>query len=168
MKLGLLLPPPSPQGKLGDRPRHRPLGHCPARPLRNRRDIVADDLHPPVFVRRERGHVEAEADRPVGQRPAVENRPQMIAPVLDEHAVIEIDPALLAYRRLVWRRAQLALESPAIWGAVETLAMVLNELYWPDSEEVGEHECTMPGATARAIIRRAGVHPGIELPKKLP
>jgi len=92
----------------------------------------------------------------------------MIAPVLDEHAVIEIDPALLAYRRLVWRRAQLALESPAIWGAVETLAMVLNELYWPDSEEVGEHECTMPGATARAIIRRAGVHPGMELPKKLP
>jgi hypothetical protein len=68
-----------------------------------------------------------------------------------------------AYQEMVWRRAQLALENEAIWEAVSELAEYLNEFFWPEEEEVGEHERTMPGPMARAMIRRAGVEPGMKL-----
>jgi len=64
-----------------------------------------------------------------------------------------------AYRRLVWRRAQLALENDAIWNAVEELAAALNN-YWPAGKRLGEETGTMQGAVAQAIMRRAGVFPG--------
>jgi hypothetical protein len=65
-----------------------------------------------------------------------------------------------AYRRMVWRRAQLALENETIWQAVSVLADALicdpREL-----DDPGVHPQAMPGATARAIMRRHGVFPGI-------
>jgi hypothetical protein len=61
-----------------------------------------------------------------------------------------------AYRRLVWRRAQLALENETIWSAIEDLADILSH-YFPLGEAVGTETETVPGATARAIMRRKGV-----------
>jgi hypothetical protein len=68
-----------------------------------------------------------------------------------------------AYQEMVWRRAQLALDNEAIWDAVSELAEYLDECFWPEAEDFGEHECTMPGPKARAVIRRAGVEPGMKL-----
>ena len=62
-----------------------------------------------------------------------------------------------AFRRLVWRQAQLAVEDAAIWRAIGALSESLNEL-WSDMEDDGG-SATMPGATARAIMRRAGARP---------
>jgi hypothetical protein len=72
-----------------------------------------------------------------------------------------------SYRRLIWRRAQLALEDSTIWGAVTELAEWLNDCYWPTDEDIGTHESEMPGGTARAIIRKAGVLRGMQLPVRL-
>jgi hypothetical protein len=68
-----------------------------------------------------------------------------------------------AYQEMVWRRAQLAFENEAIWDAVNELALYLDECFWPEDEEYGEHECTMPGPKAHAVIRRAGVVRGMKL-----
>lgn len=64
-----------------------------------------------------------------------------------------------AYRRLVWRRAQLALENEFIWNAVQELANALKN-YWPTGKRLGDETGTMQGAVAQAIMRRAGVFPG--------
>jgi hypothetical protein len=72
-----------------------------------------------------------------------------------------------AYRRLIWRRAQLALEEPEIWSAVNELAGWLNDCYWPTDDDVGVHEDSMPGRKARAIIKKAGVCRGMQLPARL-
>ena len=66
-----------------------------------------------------------------------------------------------AYRRLVWHKAQAALENPVIWGAVERLATELWSYYPDEVEESGEHTETMDAAKARKIIRSAGVKRGI-------
>ena len=50
-----------------------------------------------------------------------------------------------AFRRLVWRQAQLALEDESIWRAVGALAEALTDL-WPD--DGGDNVATIPGATA--------------------
>ena len=67
-----------------------------------------------------------------------------------------------AYRRLVWRRAQIALTEPRIWRAVCELGRALNDGHWPaDVRETGSKTGTMCGATARSIIRKAGIFPGM-------
>ena len=64
-----------------------------------------------------------------------------------------------AYEEMVWSRAQQALEIDVIWNAVEALA---ESLRWPwEADEVGVFTETMAGPTARAIMRRLGVRPGI-------
>jgi len=70
----------------------------------------------------------------------------------------------VAFRRFVWRRAQIALEDTTIWDAVEQLAEFLNDEYWPEDEEVGTHEGWISGREARAFLKRAGIHPYMELP----
>src|SRR5271166_6790059 len=67
-----------------------------------------------------------------------------------------------AYRRLVWRRAQIALTEPRIWRAVCELGRALNDGHWPaDVRETGSKTGTMCGATARSIIRKAGIFSGM-------
>jgi hypothetical protein len=67
-----------------------------------------------------------------------------------------------AYRRLVWRRAQMALTEPRIWRAICELGRALNDGHWPaDVRETGTKTGTMCGATARSIIRKAGIFPGM-------
>jgi hypothetical protein len=68
---------------------------------------------------------------------------------------------------LVWGRAQLALEDSTIWEAVDHLAEALNDLDFGD-EEAGEVTKTMGGEEVRAIIRAAGVRPGMKLPAAAP
>ena len=64
-----------------------------------------------------------------------------------------------AYEEMVWSRAQQALEIEVIWNAVEALAEALE---WPfEADEVGVFTETMAGSTARAIMRRHGVRPGV-------
>jgi hypothetical protein len=64
-----------------------------------------------------------------------------------------------AYEEMVWSRAQQALEIDVIWNAVEALAEALE---WPfEADEVGVFTETMAGPTARAIMRRLGVRPGM-------
>jgi hypothetical protein len=58
-----------------------------------------------------------------------------------------------------WRRAQDALELGVIWNAVEELQGALEES-WPD-DEPGEYVCATSGSTARAIMRRCGIRPGM-------
>jgi hypothetical protein len=65
-----------------------------------------------------------------------------------------------AYRRLVWRQAQLALENKIIWNAVQEMTDALKN-YWPTGGTIGTETGTMHGATARAKMRRVGVLPGI-------
>jgi hypothetical protein len=65
-----------------------------------------------------------------------------------------------AYRRLVWRRAQLALENEIIWNAVQEMADALKD-YWPTGGTISMETGTMHGATARAKMRRTGVLPGV-------
>jgi hypothetical protein len=71
-----------------------------------------------------------------------------------------------AFRRLVWRRAQLALEHPMVWSAVSALA---DHLWWNwrDDEDVGEHKYICPGARARSIIRGEGVRLWMDLPRTM-
>jgi hypothetical protein len=66
----------------------------------------------------------------------------------------------LAYQRLVWRRAQAALENETIWCAVTCLARELFDLF-PETDDLAEHGETMRGKEAVAIVRAAGVRPGI-------
>ncbi len=64
-----------------------------------------------------------------------------------------------AYEETVWSRAQQALEIDVIWNAVEALAEALE---WPfEVDDVGVFTETMAGPTARAIMRRLGVRPGM-------
>ena len=72
----------------------------------------------------------------------------------------------LAFRRLVWRRAQLALEAPVIWNAVEQLAEYLSDTCWPvNNEEVGTYEDSLSGRRARAFLKKLGIEPYMEMPK---
>jgi hypothetical protein len=67
-----------------------------------------------------------------------------------------------AYERLVWRQAQVAIDNRTVWEAVDRLATKLNDEYWAEtSEEPGLFVETMPGSRARAIMRQAGVKPGM-------
>ena len=66
----------------------------------------------------------------------------------------------LAYRRLIWRRAQAALENETIWCAVTCLARELFDLF-AETDELVEHGEMMRGDEAVAIVRAAGVRPGI-------
>ncbi len=59
-----------------------------------------------------------------------------------------------AYRRLVWRRAQLLVDDETVWLAVIALSQALIHL-WLEADDV-----VMYGPTARAIMRRAGVTNG--------
>jgi hypothetical protein len=70
-----------------------------------------------------------------------------------------------AYRRLIWRQAQLALEIPSIWQAVSDLARAL-DYYVPQDQEIGSHESIMSGSKARAHIRKSGVRFGMLRPKR--
>ena len=66
------------------------------------------------------------------------------------------DPA--AFLAASIQRAAAALDIPAVWWAVETLAREL-AAYWPQADELGEG--VMDGETALAIITAAGVWPGM-------
>jgi hypothetical protein len=66
----------------------------------------------------------------------------------------------VAYRRLVWRRAQAALENETIWCAVACLARELFDLF-PETDDLAERGQTINGKEAVAIVREAGVRPGI-------
>lgn len=68
-----------------------------------------------------------------------------------------------AYRRLVWRRAQLALENETIWSAIQQLADALKN-YWPEMNKAGEESALMHGDRVQAFIRRSGVRPGFMKP----
>jgi hypothetical protein len=72
-----------------------------------------------------------------------------------------------AFRRMIWRRAQLALSDRTIWGAVEQLADYLNDSCWPGDEEIGTHEDGLSGRQARAFLKKAGIDPDIERPRIL-
>src|SRR5271166_5287631 len=63
----------------------------------------------------------------------------------------------------VWFGAgRIALTEPRIWRAVCELGRALNDGHWPaDVRETGSQTGTMCGATARSIIRKAGIFPGM-------
>jgi hypothetical protein len=73
-----------------------------------------------------------------------------------------------ALKRLVWRLAQRAVDNEAIWAAISEIG---EELAWmitnieaerEDDPKVGDRaETKMGGHQARAIMRRAGVTPGM-------
>jgi hypothetical protein len=84
----------------------------------------------------------------------------------DRHSIDSTDLKLasnggkrFAYRRLVWRHAQLALEQEAIWSAVRRVAGAL-KTYWPEIKKVGEKSSVMHGDMVQALIRRSGVTAG--------
>jgi hypothetical protein len=90
----------------------------------------------------------------------------------DHHAIESIAKTLdvkgghdsWAYQEEVRRRAQAWMENGVIWSAVNTLAFCLGDTTWPsieDDHELGTFTKTMPGHLARAIMRRAGVVPGM-------
>lgn len=63
-----------------------------------------------------------------------------------------------AYRRLVWHSAQVLVGRPDVWSAISSLAERLREISDEhDDEEPSVVEYTLPGATARSILRRAGL-----------
>jgi hypothetical protein len=66
------------------------------------------------------------------------------------------DPA--AFLLASVQRAAAALEIPAVWRAVETLARELSA-YWPEADDLGEG--VMDGESAAAIITAAGAWPGM-------
>lgn len=73
-----------------------------------------------------------------------------------------------AFQRLVWARAQAAMEHPSIWGAVEEIGEAfgqgLVDEEHEDDEATGDTIASvqvMSGQRARAIMRRHGVFPGI-------
>jgi hypothetical protein len=73
-----------------------------------------------------------------------------------------------AFRRLVWRRAQLALAAPVIWNGVEQLAEYLSDTCWPDNDEqVGMYEDSLSGREARAFLKKLGIKPHMEMPRTL-
>jgi hypothetical protein len=72
------------------------------------------------------------------------------------------------YREGVWRKAQEAIANRKIMAAIMAVAAELNENYWlTPSECLGTRTNTMPGATARAIIRKEGITPGMLTPPQL-
>ena len=94
----------------------------------------------------------------------------------DDHAYIDRFGSLIeklgrnrvAFRRLVWRRAQLALEAPVIWNAIEQLAEFLSDTCWPDNdEEVGTYEDSLSGREARAFLKKLEIKPFMEMPTTL-
>lgn len=94
----------------------------------------------------------------------------------DEHAIDKTCIALAmagrspaAYRRLVWRWAQMALENKQIWEAVSELALQLED-YWPDDPADNDIGVKSGGASAFGVMpskavedtmRKAGAYPGI-------
>ena len=70
-----------------------------------------------------------------------------------------------AFRRLVWRQAQLILEDQIIWQTVSELAVNLQN-FWPHENELGDYEEILDGRTARAWIQDSGVRAGMLRPKK--
>lgn len=84
----------------------------------------------------------------------------------DRHSIDSTDLKLastgrtrFAYRRLVWRQAQLALENETIWSAIQQLASALKN-YWPAMSKPGEKSAIMHGDMVQALIRRSSVFPG--------
>jgi hypothetical protein len=76
--------------------------------------------------------------------------------------------ARFALRRFAWRRAQLAIEHPAVWDAISEIAQWLDEAISCndrcfDDDVLHGFSMTMAGATARSIARRNGVRPGLRL-----
>ena len=71
------------------------------------------------------------------------------------------------YREVVWRKAQEAIANRKIITAIMVVAAELNENYWhAPSECLGTRTNTMPGATARAIMRKEGIIPGMLTPQR--
>jgi len=66
-----------------------------------------------------------------------------------------------AFQRLVWARAQTAMDNPCIWSAVSEIAEWLAERIDLDDDSPADQVATMYGATARAIMGRCGVTPGM-------
>jgi hypothetical protein len=67
-----------------------------------------------------------------------------------------------AYRRHVWGRAQKIIAKRNIMTAILAVATELNRAYWPPAPEpAGTTTNTMHGATARAIMRKAGIISGM-------
>lgn len=109
----------------------------------------------------------------------MENVPiRMLGHTEGDHAIIQRIDGSLAIRdsrgigtfyQLVWRQAQIALENPAIWKAVEALADELRCAFPDCASEKGptvgpvatDTHATFSGDRARAIIRRSGVKPGM-------
>ncbi|WP_147262825.1 hypothetical protein [Roseiarcus fermentans] len=65
-----------------------------------------------------------------------------------------------AFERLVWSRAQTAMDDPRVWAAVEGIAEELS-IGWDDADR--DDVYTMNGQRARAIMRSHGVRPGMAL-----
>jgi hypothetical protein len=57
------------------------------------------------------------------------------------------------FMRLARHRATVALDHPTVWRGVVALAEALHPDYWDEQP--------MPGAKVEAILRRAGIRPGI-------
>jgi hypothetical protein len=102
------------------------------------------------------------ADRPLRTRETAESDHLKIDHVAMRLGERGRDPR--AFERLVWRRAQLILEDPLIWSAVDELASALGGC-WRDGDELGVHEELVDGESVRAWIREAGVHAGMLHPK---
>ncbi len=90
-----------------------------------------------------------------------------------DHRLIEMtDKALsvherrrpFAFERLVWARAQSAMDDPRIWGAVEEIAerFEFGLAGWSRHDDDDTGTTTMHGPEARAIMRRNGVLPGMK------
>ena len=64
-----------------------------------------------------------------------------------------------AFQRLAWREAQNLLSDRTVWSAVCSVAEELEcrFAYLAERDEPGTETGVMPGATARAIMRRSGV-----------
>jgi hypothetical protein len=65
------------------------------------------------------------------------------------------------FQMLARARARAALNNPTVWRGVCRLAHALHVRYWPAARGPGEHKATMSGHGAEAILRRAGVRPGM-------
>ena len=77
-------------------------------------------------------------------------------------AAHQLSSIATTYRRSVWCGAQRAICNRTILAAICALAAELNTNYWPEpSENVQGATRAMHGATARAIMRRAGIVPGM-------
>lgn len=64
----------------------------------------------------------------------------------------------LAFKRLCWQRAQALVRRPAVWTAMCMIAGELHNTFeWPRDDLEQTATVRLPGATARAIMRRAGI-----------